>query len=129
MQIETTVPDAPVVVLGDIERLRQIVWHLLANAIKFTPRGGRISIGVDASGDQARLVVADSGPGIDPEFLPRIFERFTQEDTSPTRPGGISSTIFGRSATATLSPSTPARVLLSRSGHEVSIIRSHRNVR
>ena len=88
VRIETKIPDTPVVVLGDAERLRQIVWHLIANAIKFTPRAGRISVSVDVIGDEAQIVVADSGPGIDPGFLPRIFERFTQEDASPTRPVG-----------------------------------------
>jgi signal transduction histidine kinase/ActR/RegA family two-component response regulator len=88
VQIRTMVPEASVPVLGDATRLRQIAWHLLANAIKFTPRGGIVTVSVETGGDQARLVVADSGPGIDPEFLPRIFDRFTQEDASPTRTAG-----------------------------------------
>ena len=69
-------------------RLRQIAWHLLANAIKFTPRGGEVGLTVDVAGDVARLTVSDSGPGIDPEFLPRIFDQFTQEDPSTTRTAG-----------------------------------------
>ena len=81
-------PDAPVVVLGDPTRLRQIVWHLLANAIKFTPRGGTSGLTLEQSRRRAVLTVSDSGPGIDPEFLPRIFDRFTQEDASPTRTAG-----------------------------------------
>ncbi len=88
VQIRTIVPDSPVPVLGDAPRLRQIAWHLLANAIKFAPRGGTVSITVETRADQARLIVADSGPGIDPEFLPRIFDRFTQEDASTTRTAG-----------------------------------------
>lgn len=88
VQIRTAIPDSPVPILGDPTRLRQIAWHLLANAIKFTPRGGTMSVAVETARDQARLVVADSGPGIDPEFLPRIFDRFTQEDASPTRSVG-----------------------------------------
>lgn len=83
---ETTEP--PVPVLGDPTRLRQVVWHLLANGVKFTPRGGAVGVSVDRSGDVAVLRVTDSGPGIDPEFLPRIFDRFTQEDASPTRTAG-----------------------------------------
>jgi signal transduction histidine kinase len=83
-----SLPDSPVVVLGDQMRLRQIAWHLLANAIKFTPRGGAVDLAVDTDGRHARLIVRDSGRGIAPEFLPRIFERFTQADASPTRAAG-----------------------------------------
>jgi signal transduction histidine kinase len=82
------IPDTPIVLLGDQLRLRQIAWHLLANAIKFTPRGGTVDLTVDTAGGQARLIVTDSGRGIDPEFLPRIFDRFTQADASPTRAAG-----------------------------------------
>lgn len=82
------IPDTPVVVLGDPMRLRQIAWHLLANAIKFTPRGGAVDLVVDIQGRHARLIVRDSGRGIAPEFLPRIFDRFTQADASPTRAAG-----------------------------------------
>ena len=82
------VPDRPVAILGDVTRLRQVVWHLLANAVKFTPAGGTVGLTVEESGDRAILRVSDSGPGIDPGFLPRIFERFTQEDGSPTRTAG-----------------------------------------
>jgi signal transduction histidine kinase len=81
-------PDVPIVVLGDQMRLRQIAWHLLSNAIKFTPRGGSVDLVVDSQAGQARLIVRDSGRGIDPQFLPRIFERFTQADGSPTRTAG-----------------------------------------
>jgi signal transduction histidine kinase len=77
----------PMVVRGDANRLRQAVWHLLANAIKFTPRGGDIDVALESNG-QARLTVRDTGPGIDPAFLPRVFDRFTQADSSPTRVSG-----------------------------------------
>ncbi len=86
--INISIPDAPVVVLGDEARLRQIAWHLLTNAIKFTARGGTVDLAVEGSGGEARLTVSDSGKGIDPEFLPRIFDRFTQADPSPTRAAG-----------------------------------------
>src|SRR4029453_6496975 len=76
-------PDSPVVVLGDPARLRQIVWHLLANAIKFTPRASKISVTVEAAGDQARVTVEDSGPGIPAGFIAKLFDRFTQVDASP----------------------------------------------
>ena len=77
-----------VIVQGDPARLRQIAWQLLTNAIKFSSRGGVVEIAVDAFGQDARLIVRDNGPGIDPQFLPRIFERFTQADASPTRKTG-----------------------------------------
>lgn len=77
-----------VIVQGDPGRLRQIAWQLLTNAIKFSSRGGVVEIAVDAFGQDARLIVRDNGPGIDPQFLPRVFERFTQADASPTRKAG-----------------------------------------
>jgi signal transduction histidine kinase/CheY-like chemotaxis protein len=86
--VTSSIPDADVPVLGDPTRLRQIVWHLLANAVKFTPGGGGVGLTVEQSKTDVVLKVADSGPGIDPGFLPRIFERFTQEDGSPTRTAG-----------------------------------------
>lgn len=80
-------PDQPVVVRGDPNRLRQVVWHLLANAIKFTPRGGAIDVIVESDG-LACVTVGDTGPGIARDFMPRLFERFTQADSSPTRLAG-----------------------------------------
>ena len=75
-------------VLGDSTRLQQIVWNLLSNAIKFTPQGGRVDIQLEQVGDRAQLVVSDTGKGIDPAFLPHIFESFQQEDYSITRKYG-----------------------------------------
>ena len=86
--VDLSLPDAPLVVLGDPTRLRQITWHLLSNAIKFTPRGGTIDLTTNLHGAEATLTVADSGPGIDPDFLPRIFDRFTQADSSLSRVSG-----------------------------------------
>ena len=88
VQLKTSLPDEPVAVLGDPTRLRQVIWHLLSNAIKFTPKGGLVSLDVQATPEQVALTVYDSGPGIAPQFLPRIFDRFTQEDSSPTRTAG-----------------------------------------
>jgi signal transduction histidine kinase len=88
VDITSEISDSSVPVFGDLTRLRQIVWQLLANAIKFTPRGGRVSLRLERAGESALLTVFDSGPGIDTEFLPRIFERFTQGDPSPTRTAG-----------------------------------------
>ena len=78
----------PVVVHGDVTRLRQIAWQLIANAIKFTPRGGTIEVMTLAEKDEALLTVQDSGQGIDPAFLPKVFERFTQADSSVSRTSG-----------------------------------------
>ncbi|HLL74650.1 MAG TPA: HAMP domain-containing sensor histidine kinase [Pyrinomonadaceae bacterium] len=67
-------------VSGDAGRLEQIVMNLLSNAVKFTPEGGRVSVTLDASSAEARLVVGDTGCGIEAEFLPHVFERFRQSD-------------------------------------------------
>lgn len=88
VEIEVSLPDAPVVVLGDPTRLRQIAWHLLSNAIKFSPRGAIVQLIVGSRHGEATLTVRDSGTGIDPAFLPRIFDRFTQQDSSSTRAFG-----------------------------------------
>ncbi len=72
-------------VLGDSDRLQQVVWNLLNNAIKFTPRGGHIEVALSLTDSHVVLEVADNGRGIAPEFLPRIFDRFTQQDVSTTR--------------------------------------------
>ncbi len=85
--LNVTTGAGPMVVRGDANRLRQIVWHLLANAIKFTPRGGVVDLALE-SNDHACISVRDSGPGIAPEFLPRVFDRFSQADSSPTRASG-----------------------------------------
>ncbi len=75
-------------VRGDPARLQQIVWNLLANAIKFTPAGGRVEVRLRRMPDLVRLEVRDDGMGIDPDFLPHVFERFRQGDSSPTRAHG-----------------------------------------
>ena len=72
-------------ICGDPARLQQIVWNLLSNAVKFTPQYGRIEVTLDRQTSYARLKVADTGQGIDPEFLPRVFDRFRQADSSTTR--------------------------------------------
>jgi signal transduction histidine kinase/ActR/RegA family two-component response regulator len=80
-------PDAGSVA-GDSERLQQVCWNLLSNAIKFTPAGGRVTVRLDQSGSSARIRVADTGRGITAEFLPRVFDRFRQADTSSSRTHG-----------------------------------------
>jgi PAS domain S-box-containing protein len=73
---------------GDPDRLQQVVWNLLSNSIKFTPRGGRVEIRLGRRGEDLRLEVTDTGEGIEPEFLPYVFERFRQADGSTTRVHG-----------------------------------------
>ena len=80
--------DAGATVPGDADRLRQIVWNLLANAVKFTPAGGRIQVRLARSGSGIELQVQDTGDGIDPAFLPHVFDPFRQGDASMTRPHG-----------------------------------------
>ncbi|AGY57347.1 sensor histidine kinase [Gloeobacter kilaueensis] len=70
---------------GDATRLQQVVWNLLTNAVKFTPVGGKMSIGVGRVGEHVRLQVADTGQGISSAFLPHVFERFRQADSGSTR--------------------------------------------
>ncbi len=72
-------------VMGDPERLQQVFWNLFSNAIKFTPKNGRVRVSVEAIGSNVEVVVTDTGQGIDAEFLPRVFDRFTQNDSSSTR--------------------------------------------
>jgi len=74
--------------LGDASRLQQVVWNLLANAIKFTPSGGRIEVKVERDGRNLKLQVSDSGQGMNADFLPFIFERFRQADGTTTRQHG-----------------------------------------
>jgi PAS domain S-box-containing protein len=73
---------------GDPARLQQVAWNLLANAVKFTPRGGRVDVRLQRAGSMAELVVADTGPGVPPDFLPYVFDRFRQADSSATRAHG-----------------------------------------
>jgi signal transduction histidine kinase/CheY-like chemotaxis protein len=75
-------------VLGDQQRLQQIVWNLLSNAVKFTEPGGHVEVSVAHAGRILRLVVTDTGHGISPEFLPFVLERFRQSDSSSTRRHG-----------------------------------------
>ncbi|APR88519.1 Chemotaxis protein methyltransferase CheR [Minicystis rosea] len=79
---------ARAVVVGDEDRLLQLVFNLLTNAIKFTAQGGRVEVRVAHEGPCAQIVVADTGRGIRPDFLPHVFERFRQADSSTTRVHG-----------------------------------------
>jgi signal transduction histidine kinase/CheY-like chemotaxis protein len=72
-------------VMGDPERLQQVFWNLLSNAVKFTPKNGRVRVSVQSIGSRVEVAVADTGLGIDAVFLPHVFNRFSQRDSSSTR--------------------------------------------
>jgi signal transduction histidine kinase len=75
-------------IAADTARLQQVIWNLLSNAIKFSPPGGQVRVALRPAGPWAELVVEDEGPGIDASFLPFVFDRFRQADSSSTRPKG-----------------------------------------
>jgi len=75
-------------VLGDATRLQQVVWNLVSNAVKFTPKGGWVEVRAELRDEHAVIQFTDSGHGIDPSFLPYIFDRFRQADSSTTRREG-----------------------------------------
>jgi CheY-like chemotaxis protein len=75
-------------VRGDTQRLQQVIWNLLANAVKFTPAGGRVNVKVERLLRHVRIEVSDTGQGIAPDFLPFVFDRFRQADGSTTRRHG-----------------------------------------
>ncbi|MEG4857688.1 response regulator [Microcoleus sp. K1-B6] len=75
-------------VIGDFDRLQQIVWNLLSNAIKFSPQEGKVQVRLKSVGDEAQIEIIDSGIGIAPDFLPYVFDRFRQADSSTTRSYG-----------------------------------------
>ncbi|WP_394835378.1 ATP-binding protein [Pendulispora rubella] len=85
VRVEARIAVDPCPFYGDADRLQQIFWNLLSNALKFTPKGGRIEVRLEQVGPSFEVQVIDSGRGIAPEFLPHIFERFRQADTSTTR--------------------------------------------
>ena len=70
---------------GDADRLQQVIWNLLTNAVKFTPKGGRIQVKLQRVDSHVEIIVSDSGVGINKEFLPHVFDRFRQADASTTR--------------------------------------------
>ncbi|HKP47654.1 MAG TPA: PAS domain S-box protein, partial [Pyrinomonadaceae bacterium] len=88
IKIETIIGSSLRLVSGDPDRLQQVVWNVLSNAAKFTPPGGKVEIAVAQNNGHVELKVKDTGPGIEPEFLPHVFERFRQADGSTTRTHG-----------------------------------------
>jgi PAS domain S-box-containing protein len=87
IRIETNLePAGPV--WGDPDRLQQVVWNLVANAVKFTPKEGKVTVRLHRTGSQVEIVVSDNGPGIPGELLSHVFDRFRQADSSSTRRHG-----------------------------------------
>src|SRR4029453_3497795 len=87
-RLETMVePD--VMIRGDAERLHQVMWNLLTNAVKFTPVNGGITVTLSTIGGDARIIVKDTGPGMAPEALPHIFQRFWQAEGKTRDFGGL----------------------------------------
>jgi signal transduction histidine kinase/ActR/RegA family two-component response regulator len=86
--IEAVLPDDVPAVSGDSERLQQVVWNLLSNALKFTEPGGRVRVAVTSDGANVRLSVCDNGQGVPADFIPYVFDRFRQADASASRRHG-----------------------------------------
>jgi signal transduction histidine kinase len=113
-------------VSGDPPRLQQAFWNVLSNGVKFTPRGGTVKAAIRAQEHDYAVVITDSGIGIEPSFLPHVFDRFQQADSSSTREhgglglglaivqeivalhgGGVSATSDGRGRGATFTITLP----------------------
>jgi CheY-like chemotaxis protein len=88
IRIETYFDTAPATISGDANRLQQVVWNLLSNAVKFTDSGGRVCVKVWQVGATVEIRVSDTGQGISKEFLPYVFDRFRQADSTTTRQHG-----------------------------------------
>lgn len=88
IQINTNLDENVDLVRGDSTRLQQVIWNLLTNAIKFTPNGGSVDIDLTSKGDRVRVQIKDTGKGIEPEFLPYVFDYFRQAENAKTRANG-----------------------------------------
>jgi PAS domain S-box-containing protein len=88
IHLVTRIGNEPQQVIGDAARLQQVAWNLLQNAIKFTPEGGRVELRLERESQHVRLIVSDTGKGMEPEFLAAAFDRFSQQDMSSTRRHG-----------------------------------------
>ena len=86
--LEAELPARKAINMGDADRLQQVAWNLISNAVKFTPRGGQVTVKLARENSEYVMRVVDSGAGIAPEFLPYVFERFRQADASSTRATG-----------------------------------------
>jgi PAS domain S-box-containing protein len=88
IHLQTTLDPLTSPISGDPDRLQQIIWNLLTNAIKFTPKGGRVEVRLERIASHMEITISDTGQGIAPEFLLHVFERFRQSDSSSTRSHG-----------------------------------------
>src|SRR5690606_35014531 len=88
VRVEKQVGPLPTYIRGDASRLRQVLWNLLTNAVKFTPNGGLVTLHAHVGQDELRIEISDTGSGIKQEFLPHVFDRFRQADASSTRVHG-----------------------------------------
>jgi PAS domain S-box-containing protein len=88
IHIELNFDREPITVSGDTNRLQQVFWNLLSNAVKFTPSGGYVSVSLSRLDAQVEIAVTDTGPGIRSDFLPFVFDRFRQADSTSTRQHG-----------------------------------------
>src|SRR5439155_14989640 len=88
VRLDAVLPPGADTVSGERLRLQQVVWNLIANAIKFTPKGGRVAVRLEREAGCARITVSDTGKGISADFLPHVFDRFRQADSSSTREHG-----------------------------------------
>jgi PAS domain S-box-containing protein len=88
IEVQVAIDDRKAMVFGDANRLQQVIWNLLSNAVKFTGHGGRIEARLSRADGQIEITVTDNGIGIDPQFLPYVFDRFRQADSTATRQHG-----------------------------------------
>ena len=88
IRIESQIDNVPATVAGDANRLQQVIWNLLSNAVKFTNNGGRVFVTVSQANSAVEISVTDTGQGITREFLPYVFDRFSQADSTTTRHHG-----------------------------------------
>ncbi len=85
VELEAHLDGPAITIVGDAQRLQQVAWNLLSNAVKFTPRGGRVQVRLRPKRSSVEMLVIDTGEGIAPEFLPHMFQRFTQADGTFSR--------------------------------------------
>jgi CheY-like chemotaxis protein len=88
IRLQLVLDTATAPISGDAERIQQVIWNLVANAVKFTPKGGRVNVVLERVNSHVEIAVSDTGQGIAPEFVPFLFERFQQHDASTTRQHG-----------------------------------------
>jgi PAS domain S-box-containing protein len=88
LHFKATLPEAPVHVYADADRLQQVVWNLLQNGVKFTPSGGSVEASLIRRNSYAEISISDTGVGVEPEFLPFMFDSFRQADSSASRKHG-----------------------------------------